>query len=168
MENEALKKSALGSGANPMMSSVSKVIQPTATVSSVPVSGPSKSLQLLFEISVMKFCSLLATGIARSISPGQVLRQDSSSAMTSGSSVATIIRAHSVQHATAPQPPMKKGQFVASSARVPPPIPPNKPIINKGGANTSTNASRISFLQSQTVQSPAQAIAAQNAKDGDE
>lgn len=42
MENEALKKSALGSGANPMLSSVAKVIQPTATVSSVPVSGPSK------------------------------------------------------------------------------------------------------------------------------
>jgi hypothetical protein len=38
MENEALKKSALGSG----MSSVAKVIQPTATVSSVPVSGPSE------------------------------------------------------------------------------------------------------------------------------
>lgn len=50
MENEALKKSALGSGANPMMSSVAKVIQPTATVSSVPVSGPSKenfNLQML-------------------------------------------------------------------------------------------------------------------------
>lgn len=38
MENESLKKSALGSG----MGSVAKVIQPTATVSSVPVSGPSK------------------------------------------------------------------------------------------------------------------------------
>lgn len=42
IENEALKKAALGSGANPMMSSVAKVIQPTATVSSVPVSGPSE------------------------------------------------------------------------------------------------------------------------------
>lgn len=38
MENESLKKSALGSG----MGSVAKVIQPTATVSSVPVSGPSE------------------------------------------------------------------------------------------------------------------------------
>ncbi|XP_063219692.1 CTTNBP2 N-terminal-like protein isoform X2 [Bacillus rossius redtenbacheri] len=39
----------------PMMSSVAKVVQPTATVSSVPVSGPT-------------------TGIARSVSPGQGLR----------------------------------------------------------------------------------------------
>nr|CAD7260196.1 unnamed protein product [Timema shepardi] len=39
----------------PMMSSVAKVVQPTATVSSVPVCGPT-------------------TGIARSVSPGQGLR----------------------------------------------------------------------------------------------
>lgn len=114
---------------------------------------------------------ILATGIARSISPGQALRQDSSSAMTAGSNVATIIRAHSVQQSSnqPPQPPMKKNQFGAASARVPPPIPPNKPIINKGNANiVTTNASRISFLQSQTVPGAsvaAQAIAAQNAKD---
>lgn len=44
MENEVLKKSALAAGVNPMMSSVAKVIQPTATVSSVPVSGPSKNI----------------------------------------------------------------------------------------------------------------------------
>lgn len=118
---------------------------------------------------------LSATGIARSISPGQVLRQDSSSAMMSGSNVATIIRAHSVQQSSnqPPQPPVKKGQFGAANAtRVPPPIPPNKPIINKGNATSvTTNSSRISFLQSQTVpgvSSAAQAIAAQNAKDGDE
>jgi hypothetical protein len=94
--------------------------------------------------------------------------------MAVGSNVATIIRAHSVNQP--PQPPLKKGQFaVASAARVPPPIPPNKPQIggnNKGSANiVSTSASRISFLQSQTVQGvsvAAQAIAAQNAKDGEE
>lgn len=115
---------------------------------------------------------IIATGIARSISPGQALRQDSSSAMTAGSNVATIIRAHSVQQSSnqPPQPPVKKSQFgAANSSRVPPPIPPNKPIINKGNANiVTTNASRISFLQSQTVPGAsvaAQAIAAQNAKD---
>ncbi|KAJ8955454.1 hypothetical protein NQ318_003554 [Aromia moschata] len=43
-------------GAAPMISSVAKVVQPTATVSSVPVSGPT-------------------TGIAQSVTPGQVLRQ---------------------------------------------------------------------------------------------
>ncbi|CRK93619.1 CLUMA_CG007149, isoform A [Clunio marinus] len=156
MENEALKKSTMGSGGNPMMSNVSKIIQPTATVSSVPVSGPT-------------------TGIARSISPGQVLRHDSSSSMTSGTNVATIIRAHSVQQSSSqgPQPPLKKGQFTgANSVRAPPPIPPNKPIINKGNATTATtSSSRISFLQSQTVSgiaSAAQAIAAQNAKSSDE
>lgn len=31
-------------GAAPMTSSVAKVVQPTATVSSVPVSGPSKNI----------------------------------------------------------------------------------------------------------------------------
>lgn len=91
--------------------------------------------------------------------------------MTAGSNVATIIRAHSVQQTATqpPQPPVKKGFGAANSARVPPPIPPNKPIINKGNANVgSTNASRISFLHSQTVpgvSAAAHAIAAQNAKD---
>ncbi|XP_011503074.1 PREDICTED: uncharacterized protein CG10915 [Ceratosolen solmsi marchali] len=47
-----VKGAALGAG-TPMVSS--KVVQPTATVSSVPVSGPT-------------------TGIARSVTPGQVLR----------------------------------------------------------------------------------------------
>lgn len=44
-----------GSAGTPMMSSVAKVVQPTATVTSVPVCGPT-------------------TGIARSVSPGQGLR----------------------------------------------------------------------------------------------
>lgn len=49
-ENQA---TVIGGGANvtstaasPMMSSVAKVVQPTATVSSVPVSGPSKCSML--------------------------------------------------------------------------------------------------------------------------
>ncbi|KAG5678123.1 hypothetical protein PVAND_007822 [Polypedilum vanderplanki] len=146
VENEALKKAALAVGTNPM--SVAKVIQPTATVSSVPVSGPT-------------------TGIARSILPGQVLRQEASNASpiaTGSSNVATIIRAHSVQNP--PQPPVKKSTF--SNSRVAPPIPPNKPIINKSATATTTANRQISFLQSSsTVQTAAQAIAAQNAKDED-
>lgn len=127
------------------------------------------------------FTSFLATGIARSISPGQVLRQDSSNMLSSGnaSNVATIIRAHSSvqqQSATPPQPPVKKSQFGAANLigqRVPPPIPPNKPIINKSIATASSASnSRITFLQSQAtvpgISGAAQAIAAQNAKDGDE
>lgn len=49
---QAMKGTVLGTG-TPMVSS--KVVQPTATVSSVPVSGPT-------------------TGIARSVTPGQALR----------------------------------------------------------------------------------------------
>ncbi|XP_011868006.1 PREDICTED: uncharacterized protein CG10915 [Vollenhovia emeryi] len=49
---QAMKGAVLGTG-TPMVSS--KVVQPTATVSSVPVSGPT-------------------TGIARSVTPGQALR----------------------------------------------------------------------------------------------
>ncbi|KAL6448364.1 hypothetical protein ACFW04_000358 [Cataglyphis niger] len=49
---QAMKGTVLGTG-TPMVSS--KVVQPTATVSSVPVSGPT-------------------TGIARSVAPGQALR----------------------------------------------------------------------------------------------
>lgn len=121
VENEALKKAALAAGANPM--SVAKVIQPTATVSSVPVSLPSNFIKLLI-IFTSKILNFLATGIARSISPGQVLRNDpNSSAMTTGSSnVATIIRAHSVQNP--PQPPVKKSTFGSAANRVAPPIPP--------------------------------------------
>lgn len=92
--------------------------------------------------------------------------------MTTGSSnVATIIRAHSVQNP--PQPPVKKSTF-ASATRVAPPIPPNKPVINKNAAQAASNNSNrtISFLQTSTVpgaSSAAQAIAAQNAaKDGEE
>ena len=55
-----------------MISSVAKVVQPTATVSSVPVSGPSNYFEtLLFEMSN----SITATGIAQSVTPGQALRQ---------------------------------------------------------------------------------------------
>lgn len=43
MECDVLRtKSSHGDTAAPMTSSVAKVVQPTATVSSVPVSGPSK------------------------------------------------------------------------------------------------------------------------------
>lgn len=124
------------------------------------------------------FNYFLATGIARSISPGQVLRQEpSSSPMATGASnVATIIRAHSVQQ-TPPQPPVKKSTFGGGNvARVAPPIPGNKPVIhNKPVINkeASVSANRsISFLQSTStvpgISSAAQAIAAQNAKEGDE
>ncbi|XP_055693859.1 CTTNBP2 N-terminal-like protein [Lutzomyia longipalpis] len=143
-EYDALKKTMLGnvgqlddaSGISPMMSSVAKVVQPTATVSSVPVSGPT-------------------TGVARSISSGQTLRQTatmpetasgfattkaaprkmpSTPAMQSSSTAApanlatinpkpgvSLPQQQGMQKKSPAMPPLGRG--------VPPPIPPNKPVI---------------------------------------
>ncbi|KAF7271988.1 hypothetical protein GWI33_015193 [Rhynchophorus ferrugineus] len=119
-----------------MISSVAKVVQPTATVSSVPVSGPT-------------------TGIAQSVTPGQALRQAVVS--TSPSTIATssklgggtatpdtstirpvpksAFHPHMPQQhqQTAPQTPPKKGTVARG---VPPPIPPNKPVIPSKAAIT--------------------------------
>lgn len=94
--------------------------------------------------------------------------------MTAGTNVATIIRAHNVSQkptaVTQPTPPLKKNQI---GVRQPPPIPPNKPLLNKANsiATTTANSSRITFLQSQTVpgvSTAAQAVAQVNAKDVEE
>lgn len=71
-------------------SSVAKVVQPTATVSSVPVCGPSKEkrntcIHKLY-LKKIKFIFFTATGIARSISPGQGLRLNSTLASPGTSS----------------------------------------------------------------------------------
>nr|XP_023022271.1 uncharacterized protein CG10915-like [Leptinotarsa decemlineata] len=118
-------------GGAPIMSSVAKVVQPTATVSSVPVSGPT-------------------TGIAQSVLPGQALRQTAiapspalaakvsagSPGPNQGSSQVSALRTppkaagfHSQFQSppTAPQTPPKKSS--AAARGVPPPIPPNKPVI---------------------------------------
>ncbi|KAK3921024.1 CTTNBP2 N-terminal-like protein [Frankliniella fusca] len=137
---------------SPMLSSVAKVVQPTATVSSVPVCAPT-------------------TGIARSVSPGQSARtalfspnsatspasQDGeqsntvpnrpSHAPTSGTKLyATSAGGKLTFHVSAaaaaaaeaaaanesatssgqPQPPPKKA---ALGRGVPPPVPPNKPVV---------------------------------------
>ncbi|XP_037941574.1 CTTNBP2 N-terminal-like protein [Teleopsis dalmanni] len=135
--------------ASPMVN-IAKIVQPTATVSSVPVSGPT-------------------TGIARSITPGQNIRTGLSTATVtsavshasaaavneiSGAAVpspakmqptATIQRApggkysalaaaaasHSVEQLTShPVPIAVPPVTVPAGARgVPPPIPPNKPVV---------------------------------------
>nr|XP_022914814.1 uncharacterized protein CG10915 [Onthophagus taurus] len=118
-----------GDTAVPMTSSVAKAVQPTATVSSVPVSGPT-------------------TGIAQSVTPGQALRQtavapvipalkgtasavvipsvQSQSSRTSSSSKQSTFHSQ-IQSNVAPATPPKKG--MVASRGVPPPIPPNKPVI---------------------------------------
>ncbi|XP_026472419.1 uncharacterized protein CG10915 [Ctenocephalides felis] len=106
-------------------SSVAKVVQPTATVSSVPVCGPT-------------------TGIARSISPGQGLRLNSTLASpgTSSDSHLNAAKASGISIRKPPnasptalpskspvlaQPLAKKG--VTAARGIPPPIPPNKPVV---------------------------------------
>jgi hypothetical protein len=120
------RTSATCDSAAPMISSVAKVVQPTATVSSVPVSGPT-------------------TGIAQSVTPGQALRQTtiappipttklmSNAGPSAQQTTATRSQPKGPFHsqyqgtATAPQTPPKKGAVAGRG--VPPPIPPNKPVI---------------------------------------
>jgi hypothetical protein len=120
------RTSATCDSAAPMISSVAKVVQPTATVSSVPVSGPT-------------------TGIAQSVTPGQALRQTtiappipttklmSNAGPSAQQTAATRSQPKGPFHsqyqgtATAPQTPPKKGAVAGRG--VPPPIPPNKPVI---------------------------------------
>ncbi|XP_048511875.1 CTTNBP2 N-terminal-like protein isoform X2 [Athalia rosae] len=139
---QMLKGAVLGTG-TPMVSS--KVVQPTATVTSVPVSGPT-------------------TGIARSVTPGQALRSVAYAASptpgigesvapteaqaiekrpiagvpigpTNAAKLATVGQSSGKVpfHGTlsnSPQapgiPPAKKPSI---SRGVPPPVPPNKPVV---------------------------------------
>ncbi|KAJ8667454.1 hypothetical protein QAD02_009117 [Eretmocerus hayati] len=132
-----VKGAVLGAG-TPMVSS--KVVQPTATVSSVPVSGPT-------------------TGIARSVTPGQALRGASfgtsttENAATASQDPAPVTQgllkrpviAPVVTPATITTPP-KPGQLATSTPTAvtpgtvttaaaalargaPPPVPPNKPVV---------------------------------------
>lgn len=108
--------------AAPMISSVAKVVQPTATVSSVPVSGPT-------------------TGIAQSVTPGQALRQTAIAPTTPPSkvSLAQATTASTTRTPTKPgfHPPAQSSIAPATSPKkgsvasrgIPPPIPPNKPVI---------------------------------------
>ncbi|CAH1153632.1 unnamed protein product [Phaedon cochleariae] len=129
-ECELLRSRAIpGDGGASIISSVTKVVQPTATVSSVPVSGPT-------------------TGIAQSVMPGQALRQTAiapspalavkantpQSGTSQGATQASTMRTppkagnfHTqFQSPSAPQTPPKKS---AATRGIPPPIPPNKPVI---------------------------------------
>lgn len=130
-----------------MSSSVAKVVQPTATVSSVPVSGPT-------------------TGVAQSVTPGQSSRQ-SSSAVTSSSKLAPVFQAGTPQSRTPaklgfhtsytqsppPQTPPKKSVVIGRG--VPPPIPPNKPVIS----NKQTPARRPESSDTEKKkQSPAASV----------
>lgn len=83
-ECEALRTRASipSEGASSMISSVAKVVQPTATVSSVPVSGPSKLLLTFIYQTCTRSFQFAATGIAQSVTPGQALRQTATSATT--------------------------------------------------------------------------------------
>lgn len=163
--------STSSTAASPMISSVTKVVQPTATVSSVPVSGPT-------------------TGFARSIPAGQSLRQQPQYPTTITSSNTSNDAGHS--HAfntnkttsgaiesppvTPPVVSVPSGSSVAAMAAsintqisstpynnnlqtnvnpvnnnngrgAPPPIPPNKPVIPpKSSATRESSATRAANL----------------------
>ncbi|XP_015436833.1 PREDICTED: uncharacterized protein CG10915 [Dufourea novaeangliae] len=144
---QTIKGTVLGTG-TPMVSS--KVVQPTATVSSVPVSGPT-------------------TGIARSVTPGQALRGvtytsniTSTSGETTASSETQAVDKRVVVvpapvnpggavklippaaaaaagklgfHVGSAGPPVQASGMLPSSKKppisrgVPPPVPPNKPVV---------------------------------------
>ncbi|RZF33300.1 hypothetical protein LSTR_LSTR007645 [Laodelphax striatellus] len=110
--------------AQAMISSVAKVVQPTATVSSVPVCGPT-------------------TGVAWSVSPGQGLRQTgmyltspsdpptttNTTTPTPTSDKRTIQRPGKQQKAMYPVGEKKAPVAGGVGRGVPPPVPPNKPVI---------------------------------------
>lgn len=166
-----------------MMSSVAKVVQPTATVSSVPVCGPT-------------------TGVARSVSPGQGLRGVSSycppassttivPTATTPSSISEIEKRNAprgtgpaaVKH-YAGQP--SKVMFHVQSAGavnpggvdgakkqtgvgrgVPPPVPPNKPVVPpKKEAILGRRTEHGPVSSEQTEQKPVAVAATQGLKFG--
>ncbi|XP_071440126.1 CTTNBP2 N-terminal-like protein isoform X2 [Hetaerina americana] len=86
----------------PMMSSVAKVVQPTATVSSVPVCGPT-------------------TGIARSVSPGQGIRNVAYSTTNSTDS-RNVVGGRDVSSWPVQQTPVDQPSV---------PVPPEKPVTTR-------------------------------------
>ncbi|KAL1493352.1 hypothetical protein ABEB36_011421 [Hypothenemus hampei] len=160
-EYEAIRsRMQLTDSGSAIISSVAKVVQPTATVSSVPVSGPT-------------------TGIAQSVSPGQALRQTATGApspvpskISTGPIDSSTIRPvakssfHSnLQQTSAPQTPPKKG---AAARGVPPPIPPNKPVIQSKmpAARRPDNGETEKKKPNVPPKEPEQAQAAQSQRTG--
>uniref|UniRef100_A0A1B0CUN6 Cortactin-binding protein-2 N-terminal domain-containing protein n=2 Tax=Lutzomyia longipalpis TaxID=7200 RepID=A0A1B0CUN6_LUTLO len=149
-EYDALKKTMMGnvgqlddaSGISPMMSSVAKVVQPTATVSSVPVSGPmyqfpGRQLEWHDQFHQVKHsgkqqqCPKLLVDLPqqkrhhgrcrvhRQCSPVQLQhRQIWPQSIQPGVS---LPQQQGMQKKSPAMPPLGRG--------VPPPIPPNKPVI---------------------------------------
>ncbi|XP_014215027.1 uncharacterized protein CG10915 [Copidosoma floridanum] len=155
-----VKGAVLGAG-TPMVSS--KVVQPTATVSSVPVSGPT-------------------TGIARSVTPGQALRGAVfGSSVSSSLGDSAIVTPPTIESATAAQALQHKRPLVLptpsipsqqpppapatsttttaavklSARGVPPPVPPNKPIVPPK-KEVTTAAAAAAFLRRSEQPSPNQ------------
>ncbi|XP_075218693.1 cortactin binding protein N-terminal like nausicaa isoform X2 [Lycorma delicatula] len=162
--------------AQAMMSSVAKVVQPTATVSSVPVCGPT-------------------TGVARSVSPGQGLRgvatycPPSSSTTIASTTPPTPSTTAETEKRTVPRvagPAVKhypgqggKVMFHVQSGTVvnpgtadgtkkqtgvgrgvPPPVPPNKPVVPpKKEAILGRRTEHGGIASDQNEQKPAAAAA---------
>ncbi|XP_066907662.1 CTTNBP2 N-terminal-like protein [Halyomorpha halys] len=150
-------------GNSAMGSSVAKVIQPTATVSSVPVSGPT-------------------TGVARSISPGHGIRSIGYCSQVQSPipakiekrvTTSSIVTANSKAVPSSHQRPLPtvgpsngtdKKQPVPRG--VPPPVPPNKPVVPpkkdsvliRRGDNTNVDTSKFKEIK-QNILSENQEVA---------
>lgn len=143
----------MSSPSDPIMSSVAKVVQPTATASSVRVSGPmtgiaqsvnpGQSLRCLKPISGKsndtqvdkpqddEECSTpLDTIKKHPISFGRSVQSESGTTSTVKKSLFGIQRNMSVPNATETNiPGLIKKQITTVGRGTPPPVPPNKPII---------------------------------------
>ncbi|XP_060857721.1 CTTNBP2 N-terminal-like protein [Metopolophium dirhodum] len=172
----------MSSPSDPIMSSVAKVVQPTATASSVRVSGPmtgiarsvnpGQSLRCLKPISGKtndsqvdkpqddEDCSTpLDTIKKHPISFGRSMQSDSGSTSTVKKSLFGIQRNMSVPNATESNiPGLIKKQITTVGRGTPPPVPPNKPII-------PPKKDLISFIKKTSIADNAASTADKDQKD---
>lgn len=172
----------MSSPSDPIMSSVAKVVQPTATASSVRVSGPmtgiarsvnpGQSLRCLKPISGKtndsqvdkpqddEDCSTpLDTIKKHPISFGRSMQSDSGSTSTVKKSLFGIQRNMSVPNTTESNiPGLIKKQITTVGRGTPPPVPPNKPII-------PPKKDLISFIKKSSIADNAASTADKDQKD---
>lgn len=112
---------------SPMGSSVAKVIQPTATVSSVPVSGPTtgvaRSISPGHGIRNVAYCSQVQSPL-----PGKVEKRAPTPSLVPSTNTKSTVPPHQrTLPAVGPSNGTDKKQ--PGSRGVPPPVPPNKPVV---------------------------------------
>ncbi|CAG2056255.1 unnamed protein product, partial [Timema podura] len=107
----------------PMMSSVAKVVQPTATVSSVPVCGPNKKSQHQPTVAAAQVVQVTPR-VSLSASPGTKVFTT-----TQGGKVTFHVTTSASGEPSVPAQQLGVKKLVPPSRGVPPPVPPNKPVV---------------------------------------